>query len=85
MKNKNDVLYDFNKMIEISWTYGKLTKEEKDTYNHIFNYSSQAIEAVKGTYEQRWKILQAFYSIFLAGIGYTGWNWRSEKKEKQPF
>lgn len=83
MKDKSNVLYDFNKMIENSWTYGKMTKEEKDTYNHIFNINSQAMESVKGTYEQRWKILQTFYSIFLAGIGYTGWNWR--EKEKQPF
>lgn len=76
-KQKELSLVDFVGMIEKSWTYDKLTKEEREQFYLTFN-SERIREALKGTYIQRWNILQAIYYAFLAGIGYDGCTWREE-------
>lgn len=72
---KENVLMDFKKMITQSWTYNRLTTEERDRLFKCFE-SIQTREALKGTYKQRWEILQAIYSAFLLGVGYDSFNWR---------
>ena len=39
-------------------------------------------EALKGTYYNRWHILQAIYHSYLIGIGYTDFNWRDKNDSK---
>ena len=77
-----NIMYNHKKMLEKSWTYEKLTKEEKETFEHIFS-SDNLLNILKGTEKQKINILNMIYSSFLAGLGYNGFNWR-ETQEK-PF
>lgn len=80
---KENAINDFYNMILNSWTYNRLTKTEKNNFNETMNHTKTK-KALKGTYEQRWEILQAIYGAFLYGCGYDGPNWR-ESDEKTPF
>lgn len=80
MKNKNFVFTDFLEMIKKSWTYEKLTKEEKGKINCIL-LDSRTSENIKGNYNQRWKALNALYYAFLIALDYTPTGWREEEKE----
>lgn len=82
MKDKNEALKDYKKMIVNSWTYERMTKEEKQRLFEMFD-NVQTAEALKGSYSQRWEVLQALYNSFLLALGYC-WNWR-EKNENAPF
>lgn len=82
-KEKTKALENFYNMILNSWTYKKLTKEEKNKFDELMEHT-RTQEALKGTYKQRWEILQAIYGAFLYGCGYNGYNWRSEE-ESQTF
>lgn len=77
--DKENAINNFYEMIRHSWTYGKLTDEEKQQFDKTLK-SVQMQEALKGTYQQRWKILQAIYMAFLNGCGYNDFNWREEKQ-----
>lgn len=79
-KIKENVLQDFKQMIYNSWTYNKMTIEERKRLEEVFNHI-RTVSALKGTYSQRWETLQAIYHTFLLGIGYNSWNWREEEKE----
>lgn len=77
---KEEIINKFIETIKQSWTYDKLTlKERKQLYN-IFNKTN---DVVKGTFKQKWAILQAIYTSFLGGCGYDNFHWR--EKEKQAF
>lgn len=82
MKNKENVLKDYKNMIIFSWTYKKMTAEEQIQLFKMFD-SVQTRDALKGSYNHRWEILQALYNSFLLALNYT-WNWR-ESNEKQTF
>lgn len=80
-KTKNeklDILYEYISMIKKSWTYEKLTTQEKETFEHVF-YSEQIKDILKGNKTQIWQVLNMIYSSFLAGIGYSGYNWREKE------
>ena len=78
--NNKDALKEYEKMIINSWTYKKMTADEQiklfETFEHI-----RTKDAFKGTFNQRWNVLQAIYGAFLAGLGYNNFNWR-ENEEK---
>lgn len=82
-KNKENTLQDFYNMILNSWTYNKLTKEEINKFDELMEHT-RTQDALKGTYNQRWEILQAIYGAFLYGCGYNGPRWRDED-ENAPF
>ena len=75
-KIKENALADFKELIYQSWTYEKLTKEESDQLFKVFE-DIRTKQALKGTYHQRWGILQAIYKAFLLGVGYDSFDWRS--------
>ena len=77
---KEKVLEDFEKMIEQSWTYKKMTQEEKNRLVEVF-YGGTIENSLKGTYRQRWAILQAVYYSFLMGLDYNPINWRENLEE----
>lgn len=62
-----------------SWTWARLTEEEKDLFMDDILIAYSGI--IKGTTTQRWRILNALYSTFLCGLGYRGGEWRSTEKE----
>lgn len=85
MKDKEQARKNFAEMIENSWTYDKMTEQEKADCMELLLRSNQT--AVKGSYETRWCILQAVYHGFLAGLGYfrNPATWREENPEDIPF
>ena len=86
MKNekiKENVIIDFKKMVFNSWTFDRMTPEERQKLFETFD-NIQTEKALKGTYTQRWQILQAIFTSFLNGLGYNGFNWR-EKEDTPKF
>ena len=75
MKDKNNVIDDYNKMIMFSWTYEKMTNDEKNRWNDILNHT-RISKCLRGNYDSRWDILNAIYHAYLIGIGYTDFKWR---------
>ena len=84
IKIKENVINEFDVMIKQSWTYNKMTEKEKERWNNVLN-DKQIKDSLKGKYEQRWISLNAIYHSFLIGIGFTGWDWRSDEKDPLPF
>ena len=81
---KENAKTDFVKMIHNSWTYDRLTEQERDRLDNAFCTSILTC-AIYGTYDQRWKILDAVYNAFLQGVGYDGPTWREENLEEIPL
>ena len=80
-KIKENVLIEFKKMVFNSWTFNRMSiNKRKKLFETFDNIKIQ--KALKGTYTQRWDILQAIYTSFLNGLGYTDFNWR--EKEATP-
>lgn len=77
MKNKDFVFTDFIEMVRNSWTYGKMTEEERGAI-HCLLLDYRTTENIKGTYQQRWNALNVVYSAYLRGIGYNGADWREK-------
>lgn len=82
MKDKSRALDDYKEVIYQSWTYGKLTTEEKERLEKTLNNESIK-ECLKGNYYQRIDIIRAVYTTFLYGVGYSGFNWRKEEMENE--
>lgn len=78
-KIKENVLQDFQQMIYNSWTYNKMTPQEKNQWGKVLEHV-KITNVLKGTYSQRWETLQAIYHSFLLALNYT-WNWREKEKE----
>lgn len=83
MRDKSEALSDFIKNIERSWTYDRMTEQERERLSKTFS-SIQAKE-LKGDYETRQAALQLAYIAFLDGLGFSGWNWREPKAKQMPF
>ena len=76
-KNKENAINDFTNMIKESWTYARLTENERFAWEESVAWAVDQ-KVVSGKYSQRWTTLQALYHTFLLGVGYTGWKWREE-------
>ena len=74
---KENVFKDYYEMIKNSWTYAKLTNEEKERLN-LLVYDNCVRKSIKGTYAQRWETLNMLYRAFLLGVGYNNGNWREK-------
>ena len=85
MREKENARRDFVEMIKESWTFARLTETEKTDCIRLLTEENG--NAVKGSYLQRWEILNAIYYGFLAALGYMArpWAWREEKPESIPF
>lgn len=68
-KVKENAFSDFIEMVKQSWVYERFTDEERIMWEkHMHEPCTQA--AIVGSYEQRWKILQAIEYAFIVGLGY---------------
>lgn len=67
--DKEKVIENFNNMIIKSWTYEKLTEAQKKQWKNALD-TTPIKKAIKGTYKQRWDILNGIYTAFLYGCGY---------------
>ena len=78
---KDEALDKFASMIMESWTYDRMTKEEQTRLIGML-YDGRTRGALKGSFYQRWAILQAVYGAFLCGLGYDNHNWRESEVKK---
>lgn len=76
---KENVINDFQQMIYNSWTYGKMTPQEKHQWAEVLDHL-KIVNVLKGTYNQRWETLQAIYHSFLLALNYNC-NWREKESE----
>ena len=81
MKIKEMAQSDFWEMIKTSWTYNKLTEHEKEQLKNVI-FSQRAENCLKGSYSQRWEILQAIYFGFLMALNYEPIGWRENETPK---
>lgn len=82
-KRKENVIQDYQQMIYKSWTYEKMTPQERHQWAQVLDHL-EITNVLKGTYNQRWETLQAIYHTFLLALNYT-WNWREEKESEVAF
>ena len=66
---KENAIENFNNMIIKSWTYEKLTETQKKQWKNALD-TTPIKKEIKGTYKQRWNILNGIYTAFLYGCGY---------------
>lgn len=76
---KENANHNYIEMTLESWTYDRMTEEEKKRCIDVLKYSK-----VKGSYDARWEQLHAIYYAFLMGLGYTGHRWRASENEITP-
>lgn len=72
---------DFMATIEKSWTWDRLTKEERERFKRAV--SAWEDKVIKGTWEQRWNILYAMHSAFLIALDYQPIGWREPEDNPQ--
>lgn len=79
-KDKEQAVGDFLAMIRKSWTYERLTDDEKARYEKVVQLWAydNPCDRIKGNYVERFSVMQMIYDAFLAGVGYTGMGWRDK-------
>lgn len=61
-----------------SWTFARLTQEEKESYIDFLLWANNH-GVIKGNFGARFEIMSAIYSAFLMGAGYHGGcTWRED-------
>lgn len=70
-KTKENAIHNYIIMTLDSWTYDRMTEDEKKRCIDALKYAK-----VAGAYNTRWEILHSIYYAFLQGLGYTGVTWR---------
>lgn len=81
MKETNVVADYIENVIKKSWTWERLTEEERERFISM----SGVFNEIKGTDGMRRAWLSTVYSAFLSGVGYTDFTWRSTKKELKKY
>lgn len=59
-----------------SWTFNRMTQAEKERCIEALYFPNEQ-GMLKGTFRQRWDILNAVYNAYLSGLGYVGGDWRN--------
>lgn len=73
MKIKENAKSDFLKMIFKSWTWARLTDQEKVKFVDLISNDNYNIS---GNYLQRYNAYNFGYFAFLQGLGYKPTGWR---------
>ena len=63
-----------------SWTFDRMTQEEKERCVNAFLWSAEQGH-IKGNFTARWDTMQAIYNAFLAALGYSALGWREQTGE----
>ena len=74
-QTKENAFLHYIGMTVKSWTFHRMTEQEKTRCINALYWTVEQ-DALKGTFYNRWMILQSVYNAFLAGIGYSGGDWR---------
>lgn len=80
-RNKEEAFDYYMKVIKYSWTYQRLTRQERD---RLMIGLSEHRDGLKGDFYQRVGQMAAMYSMFLRGVGYEPTGWR-ETEVEVPF
>ena len=78
MKYTNVVEDFFQRVIKKSWTWERLTDEERKRFIDM-----TVFEEIKGSNKTRTEWFCSIYIAFLCGVGYTPIGWRETQEEKQ--
>lgn len=73
--NKNAIDDYFQNVIKKSWTWNRLTKEERQRF--IENID---IENIKGADKTRIEWFNSLYYAYLIGLGYNSVNWIEDEE-----
>lgn len=73
--NKELAVNQFIDMIQASWTWKRLTMDEKKRFMKLLDLAIERRET-QGTYEQRFSTLHLMYDAFLQGCQYEPIGWR---------
>jgi hypothetical protein len=84
MRANEQAKENWTEMIKQSWTWAKLTQEERTKFLELLEHPCSAV-VIKGTYNQRWEACEALYHTFLEGLGYTPLEWRETPSTKTTF
>ena len=79
MKTLNkELAYDiFIENIMRSWTWERMSGDERDTFmDRVIKHSQ-----VTGSYNARYRQYLNLYSAYLFGLGYDGMNWRKNEMQ----
>ena len=68
----------FQNIIKTSWTWQRLTEEEKSRFENLDIFCE-----ISGTKDMREQWLFTIYAGFLAGLEYDGTRWRWVEKDKK--
>lgn len=69
---------DHVKKITESWTWNKLTEDERNRYETEMSRNLNRNLFI-GEYAIVTEIMDALYDMFLEGLGYSGVTWRAEE------
>lgn len=76
MKSKENAWSDFRQMMMKSWTWNRLTDDERIRACDALHFADDN-GMITGNYKQRYSIMNAVWFAFLLGVGYdNSMNWR---------
>lgn len=81
---KEHARFDWTEMICKSWTYARLTPDERKRFFMSVDNAEKCGE-LKGDYHTRWGILNALYHTYLVALGYSFVGWRDKEGEEQQW
>lgn len=82
-KNRECALFDYMQIIQRSWTWARLTDEERKTFREtLFKWWDRG--KIQGNYDARWNVMSLAYDFFLDALGYDPCNWREPDNEERP-
>ena len=85
VKAKENAYTDWFEMTFNSWTWERLTDDEKTTFTNQMDFWCNHRGLLVGTYKQRWEILNEMYYMYLLGVGYKPIGWRENAEENPKF
>ena len=80
MKNKENAFSEFWEMIQKSWTYARLTADERTRVHEALTDAK-----LLGTFRQRFEQLYNVYGAFLLALDYKPIGWRETDPEVPLF
>lgn len=84
MKAKENAWSDFRQMMIKSWTFNRLTDDEKIKAFDALHFANDDCNAITGNYRERWNAMNAVWFAFLLGVGYdNSCDWRNDRKVAQ--
>ncbi len=79
--NKDNAVHGFMEMIRKSWTWARLTDDERKRFEDMMiGNTGMAHTCIKGGLRCRWEICNGLYEAFLAALDYKPFGWREEKE-----